>query len=320
VRALKRAGGDIRLEAPVTRILLEGKRAIGVQLADGTELRAKQVISNADPHITYERLVGVENLGAGLRRKLSRTRYSLSCVSLFLAVDRDLRAAGMDSGNIWYYARPDIESAYRGIDDVGYLNSPLPAESMFLTATTLKDPSKRHRGHHTMEALLLVRYEDFERWQDTQYEARPEAYAAFKEHLKAKVLRTIGQLVPGIEEDVVFAELGTPLTNVHYAQATRGNMYGIEKGLWQVGPLAFQQKGEIKGLTLCGASTLGHGVMGATLSGLMAASLVQRVPQFELLGAGGPALQIYPSEDPAAWPARLRRRIERGSREEQSVA
>src|SRR5437762_1924081 len=49
IRALERAGGEIRLETSVERILVEKGRAIGVRLRDGQELRARYVISNADP-------------------------------------------------------------------------------------------------------------------------------------------------------------------------------------------------------------------------------------------------------------------------------
>ena len=315
VRALKRAGSEIRLEARVDKILLEGRRAIGVRLADGTEVRAKHIISNADPHITYK-LVGRDNVSARLRRRLDRTRYSLACLSFFIAVDQDVRAAGLDSGNIWYYQYPDIDAIYRGIDRVGELQSERPFESMFLTATTLKDPSKRHKGHHTLEGITMVRDEDFAQWSNTDFDARPDDYKRFKEQMKAKMMRTIAQLVPGIEDHVIFCDLGTPLTNAHYVGATAGNMYGIEKNFWQVGPLAFPLRTEIEGLSMCGASTLGHGVMGATMSGLETARMLLETSRRRLLNANGPPLQVYPSEDTSAWPERLQRRIQRGAKPE----
>src|SRR5262249_55572828 len=46
LRALRQAGGDIRVRAEVSRILVEKGRALGVRLADGTEIRARTVISN----------------------------------------------------------------------------------------------------------------------------------------------------------------------------------------------------------------------------------------------------------------------------------
>ncbi|MDO9131151.1 MAG: hypothetical protein Q7U34_14920, partial [Anaerolineales bacterium] len=71
----------------------------------------------------------------------------------------------------------------------------------------------------------------------------------------------------------MFYSLGTPLTNEHYLNATRGNLYGIEKSPSQVGPWAFSPRTEFDGLYLCGASTLSHGVAGVTQSGIDAAKV-----------------------------------------------
>ncbi|MEK6222300.1 MAG: NAD(P)/FAD-dependent oxidoreductase, partial [Chloroflexota bacterium] len=90
VRALKKAGGEILLETQVEKILLEGKRAVGVTINGGHEIRATSIISNADPGVTYSRLIGVEKLSWRLRRKLKKTHYSVSALSLFFAVDMDL--------------------------------------------------------------------------------------------------------------------------------------------------------------------------------------------------------------------------------------
>ena len=110
VRALKRAGGTIRLRTAVERILLEGRRAVGVRLAGGEELRADVVISNADPEMTFRRLIGREHLPWRLRWRLGRVRYSCSALSLFLATGMDLGAAGLDSGNTWYYEHADLDA------------------------------------------------------------------------------------------------------------------------------------------------------------------------------------------------------------------
>ena len=75
---------------------------IGVRLEAGEEIGAQYVISNADPEVTFGKLLGRENLSQKLIRKLEKTTYSVSALSLFFAVDMDLRAAGLDSGNYWF--------------------------------------------------------------------------------------------------------------------------------------------------------------------------------------------------------------------------
>ncbi|MCA9973792.1 MAG: NAD(P)/FAD-dependent oxidoreductase [Anaerolineales bacterium] len=310
VRALKRAGGELRLQTPVTRILLENGRAAGVELASGEQLRARHVVSNADPEMTFGRLVGREHLPWRLRRKLNRVGYSVSALSLFFAVDMDLRAAGLDSGNVWFYRHHDVDALYRqGLS--GHALHADRIDALFLTATTLKDPSKLHSGHHTLEAFAFVSYDAFARWAARPEGQRGADYQALKDRLAQKMLATIDEIVPGIRSHVVFCDLGTPLTNRHYLAAHRGNLYGIAKSPFQMGPLAFPIKSPIDGLWLCGASTLSHGVAGATASGLAAARAILGCRTSDLLRQAGPPLPVYPSEDVGQWPAELQSKITR---------
>ncbi|MBT4843218.1 MAG: NAD(P)/FAD-dependent oxidoreductase, partial [Anaerolineae bacterium] len=161
LHALKQAGGEIRLKTSVEKILLEDGKVTGVRLADGEDIQAKNVISNADPEVTFGKLIGRESLSKKLVNKLDRVTYSVSALSLFFAVDMDLRAAGLDSGNFWFYDNEDVDGQYK----LGLTDHTLTADEppmMFLTVTTLKDPSKMHSGHHTCEAFAFVGYEAFE--------------------------------------------------------------------------------------------------------------------------------------------------------------
>lgn len=316
VRALRRAGGELRLETQVAQILLEKRRVVGVRLADGTEIRARYVVSNADPEVTLGQLIGRNALSPRLRRKLDRAAYSTSALSLFMAVDMDLRAAGLDSGNYWYYRHADLDAIYReGLTD--RVLDDAPPSAFFLTATTLKDPSKMHSGHHTLEAFAFVGYDGFRRWEAGHRSEggppKPADYLALKQRLTAKMIAAADAIAPGLKEHVVFADLGTPLSNRYYLAATEGNLYGLSKGRFQVGPLAFPVTTEFDGLFMVGASTTGHGVAGASMSGLTAARRILGCRTADLLRQRGPSLAIYPSEDVAQWPEKLRRRIERGA-------
>jgi phytoene dehydrogenase-like protein len=316
IRALKRAGGEIRVKTRVAQIMLEGRRAIGVRLADGQEIRARHVVSNADPEVTFGQLIGRQHLGRRLRRKLDRASYSVTCLSLFMAADMDLRAAGLDSGNFWLYRTPDLDEIYRGMTSGQRVLAGQPDDgppALFLTATTLKDPSKMRDGHHTLEAFTFTNYDTFTRWARSEVESRPDDYTALKSRLADWMLAGLEELVPGLRRRLVFCELGTPLTNAFYLNATRGNLYGLDKSRFQVGPLAFPYRTEFDGLWLSGASTMGgHGVMGATASGLGAARQILDCRLADLLRSDGPDIQVYPSEKPDQWPERLQKRMARG--------
>ncbi len=313
VRALKRAGGEIRLQTPVKRILLEGNKVVGVETKAGETITTEVVISNADPEVTFGRLIGREHLPGKLRKKLDRVTYSVSCLSLFFAVDMDLQAAGLDSGNYWFYDNEDVDGLYRlGLTDA-VLKLPEPP-AFFLTVTTLKDPTKMHHGHHTLEMFSFVGYDAFEKWAGTRPGNRPDDYEAMKEELAERMFRALEKRIPGISQHVVFWSLATPLTNEFYVNATRGSLYGTAKTPDQVGPGGFQITTPFEGLFMVGASTLSHGIVGVTGSGLAAARQILGVRTRELLTQNGPSLQVYPADDMSQWPEDLRSRAERGRR------
>ncbi len=312
IHALHRAGGEIRVKAPVARILTEGAgsghRAVGVRLASGEEISAHRVISNADPGVTFGKLVDPAAQSPDLQRKLAQARWSVSCLSLFMAAELDTAALGLDSGNYWLFDGPDAEAAY-ALELPGPLASLERFRSIFLTITSLKDPTKRRGNVHTMEAFALVPFAPFAAWERSEAGARPEDYTRVKLHLKELILDRVATLIPDIRERLVFAELGTPVTNQHYCEATAGSMYGTEKTLRQLGPWAFPVGSEIEGLSLVGASTVSHGVMGATMSGLVAAARILGVRRSELLRQQGPELRTVPADHPERWPEDLRRKL-----------
>lgn len=305
VAHIRGAGGAVHSGTRVARIVVKDGRVRGVMLADGTVVHADVVVSNADPGVTWGRLVPPEHVGRRLRRRLARLRYSHSTLSLFLGVDLDARAAGLDSGNVWFHHTTDVEAPYafaarRDLLDVGEI------PGLFLNVTTLKDPSRRRDGRHTMEAICLASYDAFAPWRDSTPGARPNEYRRLKQRLTERMLDAVGEIVPDIRNHVAVHALATPLTNERYLGTTRGAIYGTEKTLRNLGPFAFPIRTHVRGLFECGASTLAPGLLGVSMSGVLAAAAVLGGDPEDLLSAGGQALRIYPSEDPAAWPAELR--------------
>ncbi len=308
IKELRRCGGEISVRTGVNRILIEGhgrtKKVAGVELESGEQILAPLVISNADPVVTYGKLVESEHLNPKINRHLRRTKWSTSALSLFLAVDMDVRAAGLDSGNYWWSKTPDIQANY-DIAASPILDESKELPGTFLTCTTLKDPSKRAHGHHTMEAFSFVSWEAFRRWENTRPGERPEEYKKFKENLTARMFEALENTLPGIRDATVFAELGTPLTNRHYVASTSGNLYGTEKTRSHVGPFSWPIKTPINGLMMCGASTSGHGVAGATMSGLAAAHTALGCRYGDLFEPTGQSLCCYPADHPELWPEEL---------------
>lgn len=278
VRELRRRGGTLALSMRVRRILVEANRAVGVELDSGERILGRRILSNADAVTTYTRLLP-ERYAPRQRRKARRLEPSVSCLSMFAAVDTDLRARGFDSGNYWFYRHREIDRHYRR----AALRLPKAdgVDALFLSISSLKDPTARRDGEHTLEMFTFVPYAPFARWRHTPPEARPAAYHALKRRLTEQLLSAAEQVIPGLRRDLTFCELGTPLTNDYFCATREGACYGTAKTPWQVGPFSVGTEAPVKNLYLCGASTLSHGVAGAVISGLMVARAVLEADTIE---------------------------------------
>ncbi|MDP9470076.1 MAG: phytoene desaturase [Chloroflexota bacterium] len=147
-------GGTLRLNAEVGEILTEGRRAMGVRLADGEEIRADAVVCNAEVAGAYEKL-----LPAAIRRKytdrrLARMRYSMSLVVIYFGTDRRYR--GTDGPTL---AHHDIILGPRYGDLLGdiFSRKTLAEDfSLYLHMPTLTDPSLAPDGCEAFYVLAPV--------------------------------------------------------------------------------------------------------------------------------------------------------------------
>ncbi len=313
-KAIKKYGGIIRTSERVERILVEQERdskawrAVGVKLQSGEELRVKNIISDADPSTTYK-LIGQEHLSKGLQKKLRMTRYSCTSLMFFLTVDMDLRAAGLDSGNIWLRPDSNPDSLYTGISPADLASSD-GFTSLFISCSSLKDPTSYNGKEHTLEVISFIDYDAFAAALPAKGDDYAAGYKALKDRLCEKLITGLERVVPGIRNHIVRIEAGTPTTNEHYINATKGAVYGTEKGFFQTGPFAYTAKTEINNLYLCGASTISHGVAGASYSGVKAAAIILGCHEEELIQADGSAdLRVYDADDTAGWPEWLHQKV-----------
>lgn len=312
-KGIKKYGGEVRTGASVKRILLErtadNKKfsAVGVELENGEKLTAKNIISNADPAATYK-MVGTENLSKKLQEKLAKTRYSVTSLMFFITVDMDMRKAGLDSGNIWMMPNRDMDDLQHDLKEVGLLEMD-EFTGLFISCSSLKDPSSYNGKHHTIEVVTFIDYDTFR--SSIKNGGRDSAeYKKLKERLCKKVLNSLEKVVPGIGENIVQMELGTPMTNEYYIKSTNGNVYGTEKGFFQTGPFSFAAKTEIENLYMCGASIMSHGVAGASYSGVKTAAIVLNCTEDDLLKKDdSQELRVYDAEDSTQWPEWLHQKM-----------
>ena len=309
---IKKHGGEVRTSQRVKRILIEGdkkKRAVGVELENGEQIFAKRIISNADPAKTYLGLVGKEYLSSKLVTRLAKTTYSCSSLILFLTVAMDVRKAGIDSGNIWLMPNIDTDDLFKEMMSTD-ITSGEDFPGLFISCTTLKDPTSFDGRFHTIEAITYINYEAFNQFKDEEKEHSKE-YLQFKEHVTRKMINSLEKVIPGISSKIVQKELGTPMTNEYFIDTTNGCVYGTEKSIKQIGPFSFKAKSEIENLYLCGASILSHGVTGATYSGVQTAAQILNCTQDDLIKLDeSQNIRIFDAEESSEYPEWMLKKIQ----------
>src|SRR3954463_14424093 len=141
-RAAQAYGAEIRLDAPVETVLTREGRAVGVALADGTELSAPVVVSSLDPRRTFLELVDPRELPADLVENITRFRFQGTSAKVNFALDglpvfpglgertdlyggfvnigpsmEYLERAFDDAKYGWYSSRPYIDGALQSVID-----------------------------------------------------------------------------------------------------------------------------------------------------------------------------------------------------------
>jgi all-trans-retinol 13,14-reductase len=150
--------------------------------------------------------------------------------------------------------------------------------------------------------FTFVPWEPWRSWESTSQGQRGGDYEALKERLSDRMIAAADEVIPGLSKAIVFRSVGTPLTNAFYCESPFGCSYGTAKTPFQLGPFSYRMRAEIPGLYLCGASTLSHGIAGASISGLMTAQrILGAKSKDDVLGPPDGSLRVYPSDQPEQW-------------------
>jgi phytoene dehydrogenase-like protein len=251
------SGAEVRTDAEVIRIDVQGGRATGVTLGDGTELRAKTVVSGIHPWTTFLELTGREHLPAELVKEVEhfRTRSPSAKVNVALRELPDFTARpGKELGvqHPEFIINPSIDYLERAWDDCKY-GRPSEHPMMDCVIPTTKDPSLAPEGKHVMTCFVqYVPYGDLDR-----------------EAVGSRVIETIGEYAPNLPDAVEHMQVLTPKDLEDRFGMLGGNIFHGEMSLDQLFsmrpvPQASGYRTPLKGLYLCGSGTHpGGGVMGA---------------------------------------------------------
>lgn len=227
--ALSRGGGELVLGTRVHRILAEGRRVRGVRLDNGQRIAAPVVISNIDPRVTFEALIGKEEVPARLLRRLQRLELSFSVLVVQVATDLDLRALGVGHENV-YVTSWDPERTYEAA-----LAGDVPA--LFVTIPTITDPSLAPPGQHIVTLM-----------------AQAPSDRSTDASLVDRIVSLAERLLPGLRDHLTFVASGDPGKR-EVAVRRIDSIYGAAMTPAQVGAKRLGHSTPIHGLYLVGQWT-----------------------------------------------------------------
>ncbi|NNJ11726.1 phytoene desaturase [Chloroflexales bacterium ZM16-3] len=151
VRLFEDIGGTMHLNAPVSEIVVEGRRVAGVRMANGDLRRADIVVSNADVAYTYHNLIDPKHRKIYTDKKLERIKHSMSLVVLYIGTKRRYNDGRLLRHNIIFGDRyksllSDIFHRLHLADDF----------SLYLYMPSVDDPSMAPEGCESFYVLAPV--------------------------------------------------------------------------------------------------------------------------------------------------------------------
>jgi phytoene dehydrogenase-like protein len=269
--AAREAGVEIRMEAPIAKIILKNGEAKGVVLENGDEIYANVISSSVDPRLTFMKMVGEEHLPEDFVDDIKRYKFRGSSGKVNLALDAlpnfrsmpgagpHLRGAVSISPSVDYIERAYDEAKYGRFSRRPYIDIVIP---------TLTDPSIAPPGKHVMSCFV----------QYAPYNLKEGSWDDKREEFGDTVINTIAEHAPNLKDIILHRQVVTPLDLERDFGLSEGNIFQGELTLEQLfflrpAPGWAQYRSPIKNLYMCGSATHpGGGIMGA--SGRNAAMMI----------------------------------------------
>jgi all-trans-retinol 13,14-reductase len=270
IPVIQQAGGEVFTYASVEEILVGPGGVTGVRMADGTEIKAPVVISDAGVFNTFERLLGEGVAGrTAYLERLRGVRASMSSLCLYIGLQHTAEDLGLPKTNLWIYPSEHYEAEIAAFEADPEAEFPL----VYVSFPSAKDPSfsERYPGRATIEIVAPGPHSWFERWADKPWGKRGEDYEALKERLAQRLLQKLYEKLPHLEGKVDYYELSTSLSTDYFCRYKHGEIYGIDHTPHRFEQHWLKPKTEIPGLWLTGQDVLTCGVVGAMVGGLLTA-------------------------------------------------
>ncbi len=219
-RAGKSLGVAIRTEAEVGHILIKNGTAYGVALADGTEIRARVIASNADANVTFNRLLDNRLLPPAFAEAVSRISYDSASMKINVALSElpnftacpGSQPGPQHRGTV--HLCPDQDYIERAYDDAKY-GRPSQNPVLECTLPSAVDDTVAPPGQHLMS--IFVQY--------APYKLREGNWDEVKETFADRCFDILNEYAPNFKRSVIARQVLSPLDLERIFALTGGNIF-----------------------------------------------------------------------------------------------
>ncbi|WOC39260.1 NAD(P)/FAD-dependent oxidoreductase [Polaribacter sp. HL-MS24] len=275
-KVIEKAGGTILISAEVDKIIVEKNKATGVQMKDGKQFSTKNIISGAGIMTTYDHLLPQKTVQKHqLKKQLQKVKRSVSHACLYIGLEGSPETLQLPKTNYWIY--PEHLDHDTAIDEyVKDLDADFPV--VYISFPSAKDPdwSNRYPGKSTIDIITLLPYAPFDKWSNSQWMKRDEAYTALKEKIAQRLLKELYKHIPQAEGKITHYELSTPLTTKHFVNYKEGEIYGVDHSPKRFRQRFLQPRTPIQNFYLTGQDIVTAGVAAALFSGVITSAALTK--------------------------------------------
>jgi all-trans-retinol 13,14-reductase len=269
-----RSGGAVYTNAEVKEIIVKNNKAIGVKMADGKELFAPTIISDAGIYNTYQKLLpetSRKNIQSD--KFLKEVQPSVGHICLYIGINRPNSELKLGKANYWVYPK-NYDHDLNVEKFIADTEAEMPV--VYISFPSSKDPEwdKRFPNKTTIEIITLAPYEWYKQWADKRWKKRGPEYDALKEKFSQRLLEALFQKHPELRGKIDYYELSTPLSTKHFANYEYGELYGIDHTTARYNQRFLKPQTPVKNLYLTGQDTVSCGIGGALVAGMVTACAV----------------------------------------------
>jgi phytoene dehydrogenase-like protein len=259
----QKLGAEIRTSSPVAQIEVRNGRARSVVLEDGTEIRGRMILSNADPKRTFLRLLAAKELPDDFLATVRGIKMNGPCAKVNFVLSEEPKFTGTSPQatpleRTFYTLVPSLEFAERCYDIAKFGEIP---EELWVdcVVSSNADDSLAPMGKHILTCFV----------QYVPYHLREGNWDEKRELLGDRVVKKIAEYAPNVPGSIVARQVLTPLDLERTYGLTEGNIFHGDLRLEQLFfmrpvPGWAQYRTPVDGLYLCGAGAHpGGGVTGA---------------------------------------------------------